>query len=79
MKYTHFKANVPSGYFPLYGAITPTSLLVLANNGTTPKNVSEHLRQESERLRTELEAGREVITKTAVITPLTAAQYHRQD
>ncbi|MDY3555284.1 hypothetical protein R5W24_004425 [Gemmata sp. JC717] len=75
--FTHFKATVPVGYFPLYGELSESSLLVLANNGNTPTHPTRiaELQPEVDRLRSLLTAGKVATTKTATIEPLTREQY----
>jgi hypothetical protein len=78
--YTHFSAriNLAGHIFPLYGKIDSDALLVLANSGTTPHGERiAKLAPEVARIRSALEAGSPVSTKSATISPLTAAEYER--
>ena len=75
--YTHFQANIrlPGHIFPLYGVVDDASLLMLANNGTTPGRVTELLEAEAERIGMLLRGGHTAVTRSADIVPLTTEQY----
>lgn len=71
-EYTHFSATIhlPGHVFPLRGRIdNPASLLLLANNGTSPRTVTPALQSEANRIRHLLAQGQQVATKTATIRP----------
>lgn len=75
---THYSAYIGGKLhmtFPLYGPINEASLLMLANNGTSPSRVTPELTAEAERIRSGLARGEIVQTQTARIRGLTAEQY----
>lgn len=79
--FRHYSATIKlpdSGYFPLFGEITERNMLMLANNGTTPgKRRAAELQDEAARIRQELEAGRTVETRSAIVSPISAEEYTR--
>lgn len=80
MTFTHYSAtiNLPGHTFPLFGVIDVRNMLLLANNGRTPSEErAAELAGEAARIRSELEAGRVVATRSATIQPITAEEYER--
>lgn len=72
--FTKFSATTyvyNSGHFPLTGRIDDDkAMLTLANNGTTPANVTEAMQAEANRIRAALLRGETVATKASTIIPV---------
>jgi hypothetical protein len=78
MTFTHFRAQVPVGIFPLYGAINDANALMFVHGGNTPSHVTAEKQSRADNLCRLLRDGKIVRSGGAVIYPITAEEYRRQ-